>query len=183
MDFFEKTISSQRIYDGKIIGVRKDTVELQDGRKASREVVEHSGGVCVIALDEDKNVLFVRQFRYPNNSVILEIPAGKLNPGEDHYECGKRELEEETGYLCSEYRHIATIYPSPAYVGEIIHVYFASGLIKSEQKLDEGEFLSVEKIPLEKAFQMVMNDEIYDAKTQIAILKVWAMLDNDKKDN
>lgn len=90
MDFFEKTISSQRIYDGKIIGVRKDTVELQDGRKASREVVEHSGGVCVIALDEDKNVLFVRQFRYPNNSVILEIPAGKLNPGEDHYECGKK---------------------------------------------------------------------------------------------
>ncbi len=181
MDFFEKTISSQRIYDGKIIGVRKDTVELQDGRKASREVVEHSGGVCVIALDEDKNILFVRQFRYPNNSVILEIPAGKLNPGEDHYECGKRELEEETGYLCSEYRHIATIYPSPAYVGEIIHVYFASGLIKSEQKLDEGEFLSVEKIPLEKAFQMVMNDEIYDAKTQIAILKVKAMLDNEKK--
>ncbi len=177
MEFFEKTLSSQRIFDGKIIGVRKDTVELQDGHKTYREVVEHSGGVCVAALDEDKNLLFVRQFRYPNNSVILEVPAGKLNKGEDHYECGKRELEEETGYLCSEYRHIATIYPSPAYLGEIIHVYFASGLTKAEQKLDEGEFLSVEKIPIDKAFEMVMNDEIYDAKTQIAVLKVKAMLD------
>ena len=177
MDFFEKPLSSERIFDGKIIGVRKDTVELQDGKKTFREVVEHSGGVCVAALDDDGNMLFVRQFRYPNNSVILEIPAGKLNPGEDHYECGKRELEEETGCLCSVYEHIATIYPSPAYLGEIIHVYFACGLTQSEQKLDEGEFLEVERIPLDKAFEMVMNDEIFDAKTQIAVLKVKAMKD------
>lgn len=177
MEFFEKQISSQRIFDGKIIGVRKDVVELQNGKQTFREVVEHSGGVCVAALDDEKNMLFVRQFRYPNNSVILEVPAGKLNPGEDHFECGKRELEEETGYLCSEYRHIATVYPSPAYLGEIIHIYFASGLTMAKQKLDEGEFLAVEKIPLDKAFKMVMNDEIYDAKTQIAVLKVKSMAD------
>ena len=133
--------------------------------------------MCILPLDEDNNVLMVRQFRYPPHKVLLEIPAGKMEYGEDHRECGLRELKEETGCTCDEFTYLGNLIPTPAYDNEVIHMYLARGLHGGEQKLDDDEFLDVEKIPLDKAVEMVMNNEIADAKTQIALLKTKAMLD------
>lgn len=177
MHLEEKTLSSEQKFDGKIVKLYVDLVELEDGRTASREVIKHPGGVCVLPLDEDNNVLFVRQFRYPHGKVLLEIPAGKLEYGEKHYDCGLRELKEETGCTCDKYDYLGSLIPTPAYCGEVIHMYLARGLHYGAQKLDSGEFLDVEKIPLEKAVEMIMNNEIEDSKTQIAVLKTKLMLD------
>ena len=122
---------------------------------------------------------YFRQFRYPHSKVLLEIPAGKLNYGEDHYACGLRELKEETGCTAEEYSYLGCLYPTPAYCSEVIHMYLAKGLTSGEQKLDEDEFLEVEKIPLEKAVEMVMNNETFTLVKQIpqvAILKVKVLL-------
>ena len=176
MHLFEEKISSETIYNGRVIDLKKDTVLLENGTTATREVVEHSGGVCVIPVMDNGDVLFVKQFRYPFSDVLLELPAGKLNKGEDHYECGKRELLEETGAIPSEYSYVGTVYPTTAYLTEKIYMYIAKGLDFSEQKLDDDEFLDVVTIPLEKAVEMVLNDEIRDSKTQIGILKANILL-------
>ena len=171
MHLEEKTLTSEQKYDGKIVKLFLDTVELENGDTALREVVKHPGGVCVVPLDADNNVLFVRQFRYPHGRVMLEIPAGKLEYGEDHRACGLRELKEETGCTCDDFLYLGNLVPTPAYDTEVIHMYLARGLHSGEQKLDHDEFLEIEKIPLDKAVQMVLDNEIADAKTQIAILK------------
>lgn len=171
----EITLSQELKYEGKIINLRVDTVELPNGKQAKREVVEHSGGVCVVAIDENDCLLMVNQFRYPYKEITLEIPAGKINYGEDPKECGKRELEEETGYTAKEFVKLSHLYPTVAYCNEIIHVYLAKDLVKTAQHLDEDEFLTVERIPFEQAVEMVMDNKIPDAKTQIAILKVYAL--------
>lgn len=176
MHLEEKTLTSEQKFDGKIVKLFVDKVELENGDTAMREVIRHPGGVCVVPLDEDGNVLFVRQFRYPHKQVLLEIPAGKLEPGEDHRACGLRELGEETGCTCDSFDYLGSLIPTPAYDGEIIHMYLARGLHRGEQKLDKDEFLDVEKIPLEKAAEMIMNNELPDAKTQIAILKTRLLL-------
>ena len=176
MHLFEEMVSSETIYNGKVIDLKKDTVLLENGTSATREVVVHSGGVCVIPVMENNDLLFVKQFRYPFSDVLLELPAGKLNKGEDHYECGKRELLEETGAVPDEYSYLGLVYPTTAYLTEKIYLYIAKGLHFSEQKLDDDEFLDVVKIPLDKAFEMVMNDEIRDSKTQIGILKAYYLL-------
>lgn len=176
MHLFEKTIKTEPIYQGKIINVKKDTVVLENGTNATREVVEHSGGVCIIPVMDNGDILFVKQFRYPFSEVLLEIPAGKLNKGEDHYECGKRELLEETGATPDVYKFLGTVYPTTGYLTEKIYMYLAEGLTFSKQHLDDDEFLDVVSIPLEKAVQMVMNDEIRDSKTQIGILKAKLLL-------
>lgn len=173
MNLSEKPLSADYKYRGRIINLRVDTAELPNGATATREVVEHPGGVCVAALTEDGCLLFVRQFRYPYQTVLLELPAGKLDPGEDPLEAGKRELREETGAKASRYESLGTLYPSPGYCGEIIHLYAASGLTSGETAPDEDEFLEVEKIPLEEAARMVLEGEIPDAKTQAAVLKVY----------
>lgn len=173
MNLSEKPLSADYKYRGRIINLRVDTAELPNGATATREVVEHPGGVCVAALAEDGCLLFVRQFRYPYQTVLLELPAGKLDPGEDPLEAGKRELREETGAKASRYESLGTLYPSPGYCGEIIHLYAASGLTFGETAPDEDEFLEVEKIPLEEAARMVLEGEIPDAKTQAAVLKVY----------
>ena len=171
MHLEEKTLTSEQKYDGKIVKLFLDTVELENGDTAFREVVKHPGGVCVVPLDAEGNVLFVRQFRYPHGRVMLEIPAGKLEYGEDHRACGLRELKEETGCTCDDFVYLGNLVPTPAYDTEVIHMYLARGLHSGEQKLDIDEFLEIEKIPLDKAVQMVLDNEIADAKTQIAILK------------
>lgn len=176
MHLQEKTLSSQPVYEGVIFTVTQDTAELENGCTARRDVVHHSGGVCVIPVTDENEILLVRQFRYPFGEVTTEIPAGKLNQGENHAECGRRELLEETGCTCSEYIHLGEIYPTPAYNTEIIHIYLAKGLQFSRQNLDEDEFLDVIKVPLCDAVEMVMNSEIKDSKTQIAILKAARML-------
>lgn len=177
MNLDEKTINKNYIYKGRIINVRRDDAELPNGEPCTREVVEHNGGVCVAALTEDDELLFVRQFRYPYMEVIPELPAGKLELGEDPFESGKRELEEETGYVAQEYRDMGKFYPSPGYCGEIIHLYAAKDLTPTHQHLDEDEFLSVEKIPLNEAFEMVLENKIRDGKTQALVMKVKALHD------
>lgn len=173
MDLTEKTLSQKYIFEGRILKMRLDEALLPDGTKAAREVVEHPGGVAVAALTDDNCLLFVRQFRYPYAEIIPEIPAGKRDPGEDPLTTGKRELKEETGYTAKNYIPLGRVYPSPGYFNEVIYLYLATDLVAGETSPDEDEFLEVEKIPLATAAQMVMADEITDAKTQTAVLKVW----------
>ncbi|MDE6035887.1 MAG: NUDIX hydrolase [Ruminococcus sp.] len=176
MHLQEKTITSDTVYEGRIFTIIHDTAELENGVTAIRDVLLHSGGVCVIPLTEDNEIFMVRQFRYPFREVTTEIPAGKLEKGESHYDCGRRELVEETGYTCTEYIYLGEIYPTPAYNTERIHVYLAKGLQPDKQHLDDDEFLDIEKIPLTQAVEMVMDGTIKDAKTQIAILKTARIL-------
>ncbi len=176
MHLEEKQLSSDLKYDGRIVKLYSDTVQLENGKTTLREVVRHPGGVCVVALTEENEVLFVRQFRYPHGKALLEIPAGKLEPGEDHRSCGLRELKEETGCTCDSFEYLGKLLPTPAYDTEVIHMYFARGLHSGEQHLDDNEFLEVEKIPLDKAVEMIMNNEISDAKTQVAVLKTKMLL-------
>lgn len=171
MHLEEKTVSSETIYEGIIFTLKKDVAELEDGSHAGRDIILHSGGVCVIPVTDNNEIFMVRQFRYPFHEITTEVPAGKLNSGESHAECGRRELLEETGYTCKEYVYLGEMYPTPAYNSEITHMYLAKGLEYKSQKLDEDEFLDVIKIPLTEAVKMVMNNEIKDGKTQLIILK------------
>ena len=176
MKLTEKKISSELKYKGKVIDVYSDTVLLENGKETGRDVVRHPGGVCVAAITEDNQVYFVKQFRYPHGKVLLELPAGKLEWGENHFESGKRELLEETGCTAEEFTYLGCLLPAPAYDAEVIHMYMAKKLSRDKQKLDEDEFLEVMTIPLDKAVEMVMNNEIEDAKTQLALLKTAALL-------
>ena len=178
MKLFEKTLESETIFEGKVIRVVHDKVELENGSTAMREVVEHPGGVCVAALTEENELLFVKQFRYPYKEVTLELPAGKLEKGQNPLENGKRELLEETGAVGREYVTLGKLYPSPGYCGEIIHLYFCKIDRFEKQRLDEDEFLNVLRIPLDTAVQMVLNNEIPDSKTQVAVLKTSALIKN-----
>ena len=172
----EKTISQKTIFEGKILTLHTDSVELENGMPAYREVIEHSGGVCILPLTDDMRVHVVRQFRYPFKKGLLEIPAGKKEYGEDPLTCGTRELKEEVGATADEMISLGSMFPTPAYDSECIYIYLARGLHYGEQHLDNGEFLEVETIPLTELKRMVMANEIEDAKTQIAILKTCALL-------
>ncbi len=176
MHLEEKTISSESVYKGRIFEVTKDKALLENGAEVQRDVVHHSGGVTVIPITDNNEILMVKQYRYPHHKIMLEIPAGKLEPGESHYDCGRRELLEETGCICREYKYLGEIVPTPAYVSEVIHLYIASGLEYKAQRLDEDEFLDVEKIPLDNAVEMVINGEITDSKTQIGVLWAWHII-------
>ena len=177
MKLEEKKLSSQEIFDGVAIHLFKDEILLPNGNKGVREVIRHPGAVCVLPFTDDGQVVFVNQFRYALNKVTLEVPAGKLEKGEDPFESGKRELEEETGCVAETYRDLGKFYPTPGYCGEIIHLYAAKDLTFTKQNLDEDEFLNVERIPLDKAVEMVLNNELRDGKTQAAVLKVKLLRD------
>ena len=181
MHLQEKTTGSEKTYQGKVFYVTRDTAELEDGKEVQRDVVHHSGGVCVVPLTEKGTVLMVKQFRYPMQQVTLEIPAGKLEAGEDPADCGRRELREEAGRTCGKYTPLGKLFPTPAYDTEVIHMYLAQELSAPEaQDLDGGEFLDVTELPLEQAVQMVMDGEIPDAKTQIALLKTYVLLQKEQ---
>lgn len=181
MNFKEKQLSFDYKFKGRIINLRQDTVLLPNGNTATREVIEHPGGVCVAALTDNDELLFVRQWRYPYNEETLEIPAGKRDKkDEDPLECGKRELQEETGAIAQNYIDLKPLYPTPGYINEVIYCFLATGLTFGEQNPDEDEFLDVLRIPLEKAVEMVLSGEIKDAKTQIAVLKVKTLRDMGK---
>lgn len=180
MHLEEKTIESELMYDGKIIKLYRDKALLENGNQVTREVIKHPGGVCVVPVTEEGEVIMVKQFRYPSGKVLTEIPAGKLEWQEDHFDCGKRELKEETGCTAEKYDYLGCLLPTPAYDTEVIHMYLARGLTRAEQKLDDDEFLDVMKIPFDKAIEMVMNGEITDAKTQLALLKTKILLENEK---
>lgn len=171
MDYTEKTLSREDIFSGRIVTLHVDRVSLIDGSVSKREIVEHDGGVTVIPVDDEGNVYCVRQFRYAFGEHILETPAGKLEKGEDPFACAVRELGEETGFTAENFVYLGKFYPSPGYCKEKLYAYLATGLKKGEAHLDEGEFLDVVKYPLDTLVEMAMNNEIYDAKTIIAVLK------------
>lgn len=166
------------MFEGRIFQVKVDQVRLPDGRQSTREVVVHRfGGSCVLAENSEGQIAFVRQFRYPYGKVLLEIPAGKLDPGETPEQCAVRELEEETGLRAKKWISLGEMYPSVGYLNETIHLFAARELEQSAQKLDEGEFLQLEWLDFSKAMEMVMEGKIPDAKTQLALLK-YAQLKN-----
>lgn len=175
---FEKQKTSQRIYEGKIVNLRKDEVILENGDTAFREVVEHPGGVAVLAVDETGEAFFVEQYRYAAGQTLLELPAGKLEPGEDPMQAAARELEEECGVAAKSLTPLAKMIPTCAFCTEVIHIFLATGLIKTKQNLDADEFLTVKKMPVEKARELVLHGEIPDAKTQLGVLKYTALLDD-----
>lgn len=179
MNLEEKQLSAEYKFKGRIINLRVDEALLPNGATASREIVEHNGGICVVPLTENNEVLMVEQFRYPYSEVVLEIPAGKRDGNEEPLEGGKRELKEETGATAESYTFLGELYPTPGYCGEIIYMYLARGLSYGETDPDEDEFLNLKRIPLETAVEMIMSGEIKDAKTQAAILKTERLLKND----
>ena len=168
----EKFISRENIYDGAVLKMVRDKVRLPDGKEAYREICLHVGAVAVIPLTDDGRVIMERQFRYAHGRVFFEIPAGKLDsPDEDPLEAAKRELLEETGAVAEKITYLGRLDTTPALINEKIHMYLAEGLTFGERKLDEDEFINVELVPLTTLIEMVMNGEICDSKTQIAVLK------------
>ena len=171
MDLKEKLIKSNLIYDGRILQLYNDEVELPGGKHSRREYVNHSGGCAVLAVDDEGYIYLVEQYRYPYAEVMLEIPAGKRNKDEDPKDCALRELEEECGLVTDKADKFLEIYPTVAYSNEHIYVYLAHGLQATHAHLDDGEFLNVRRIPFAEALKKVMDMEIKDSKTVAAILK------------
>ena len=171
MELWEKTVESETLFEGKIVTLKLDKAQLVNGRIARREVVEHPGGVAVLPLFDDGTVSIVRQFRYPFQAVVTELPAGKLEAGEDPFEAAKRELEEECGVTADEYIPLGCIYPTVGYDSEKIHIWIARGLHATRQHLDEDEFLDVHKLPFDQVLQMVLDNTIRDSKTVAAVLR------------
>ena len=179
MELTEKTLSENRAYSGKIIKVRVDEVQLTDGRVTVREVCEHPGGVAMLPVTEEGDVVLVRQYRYPYRTQLLEAPAGKLEPGEDPLACGIRELKEETGLSAGKIQYLGCMYPSPGYLNEKLYLYLARDLSDGDAALDPGEFLRVERMPFAELIQMILNDEIHDGKTIVAALKAARLMEQE----
>ena len=171
MNLKEKTLQSEMKFDGKILKLRFDKVELPDGNLASREYVCHNGGAGILPVSKDWKVALVKQFRYPYKEVIYEIPAGKIDSGETPFETVKRELKEEVGGYSENIIELGTIYPSPGYTNEKIYIYLALDVVFEKQELDDGEFLEVEFFDFDRVIQMIDNNIIKDSKTIISMLK------------
>lgn len=170
-DLFETTLESEVVFEGRVFNTIVKKVELPNGKISSREIVKHNGGACILPIDDDLNCYMVRQFRSPFEKLMLEVPAGKLEIGEDPRECAIRELREETGFVADEVTDLGKFICSPGYDSEVISVYAARKLTFVGDKLDEGEFLRVEKIPLKELALMADRNEITDGKTLLAIYK------------
>lgn len=177
----EKTIARSTAFQGCLLRLDVDQVELPDGNTAPREYIRHPGGVGVVALTADNEVLLVRQYRYPYAEILTEIPAGKRDPGEDPLTTGMRELEEETGYRAATYTSLGAMYPTPGCCNEVVYLYLATGLTAADAHPDADEFLEVERCPLDEMVGRVLAGEITDAKTQVAILKTKLLLDSQKE--
>jgi len=171
MEFFEKRIKTKTVYEGTIVNIRNDIVELNNGVHAPREVVDHPGGVGIVPLTSDNKVLMVRQYRYPMEEELLEIPAGKLGDGEEPFDCAVRELSEETGCSAGKYVDLGAIYPSPGFCRETLFLYLALDLQQGAVHPDENELLSVEPVGIDDLIEMIMKNEIPDAKSIIGIMK------------
>lgn len=169
-DFTEHPIDSEPVYEGKLLKVYKDRVRLPDGSQSAREYIKHPGAVAIIAVLPNGKIILERQHRYPHHRDFIEIPAGKIDPGENPDNTAKRELLEETGYTASEWRKLTTIHPLIAYSDEIIHIYLARGLTPGERKLDPGEFLEVLEVEHAQALQWIHEGKVSDVKTVIGLL-------------
>lgn len=179
MDYTEKVIRHVNRYEGVIVQVDMEMVKVPNGNITMREVVRHPGGVCVVALDGDGMVAMVRQYRFPIGEHLLELPAGKLEPGEEPLPAAKRELSEETGLEADEWRDLGFIYTSPGFSTERLYLYLATGLHHGAQHLDLNEFLDVEYHSLESLRNMVLRGEIADGKTVAGVLKTAATAKED----
>ena len=168
MEYVEKTVEKKYVYQGKILSLRVDDALLPDGKPCKREIIEHSGGACVLYVEAGK-MLFVRQYRYAYGESIYELPAGKLDANEPPMSAAKRELEEEAGIVADDFSLLFTVYPTPGYTNEKIYIYEARSGKRAKAHLDEGEFLDVLWIPLERVKEMLVSGEIKDAKTIVAI--------------
>lgn len=171
MSLEEKTLSSEKIFSGKVVNLQIDEVELPNGKTAKREIIKHPGAVAIIAVTDENKVVMVEQYRKALEKMIIEIPAGKLEKNEEPWICAKRELEEETDYDCESLELLTSFYTSPGFADEIIHVFIAKGLKKKEDAagLDEDEFVNLMELTLEEALQAVKEKRIYDAKTIFAV--------------
>lgn len=168
---FEKTLHSETIYEGRIIDVRVEDVQLPNGKQSKRELIDHPGAVAIIAQTPDDKILAVRQYRKALGKAIVEIPAGKLEQGEEPELTAVRELEEETGYTCEKLEKVISFYTSPGFANELVHLYVAKGLTKKgEQSADEDEFLDLLHLSIEEMEEMLDSQEIHDAKTAYAIM-------------
>ena len=167
----ETMLESKEIFNGRVIRVTVDKVQLEDGTTSTREIVHHHGGACILPVDADGSVTMVRQFRYAFGEEIWELPAGKLEPDEDPFESAKRELSEECGLSADNYIDLGVVYPTVGYDSEKIYLWAATGLHQGGQHLDAGEFLDVVRMPFEEALQKVLHGEIKDSKTQIGLMK------------
>jgi len=166
----EKTIHSEMIFQGKMINLRVDTVQLPDEKVATREIIEHPGAVAIIPITSDNKIIMVRQYRKPVEDFLLEIPAGKLEYNEKTELCARRELEEETGYSAERMEYLFSFYSTPGFSNEIMHLFIAQKLIQGETKPDEDEYLSIECYSLNELLEMIFNGRIKDSKTIIGIL-------------
>ena len=181
MAHFEKTLETRELFRGRILRLEVDRVELEDGSVSSREVVRHPGGAAILPLDADEQVTLVRQFRYAFGQELLEIPAGKLEPGEDPKTAAIRELEEECGLVAGAVTDLGCIYPSVGYDDEIIHLYLARDLRSTEARPDAGEFVSLERYPLSTLADMAESGVLRDAKTVTAVLKTRSLISRDAR--
>ena len=180
MDMTEKTLESQTLFDGKIVHLRRDIVEVPGGGHAIREVVDHPGGVGIVPVDADGCVFLVRQFRYPYGKAVLEVPAGKLEWGEEHFSAAQRELEEEIGARAERWTPMGEMLPTPGFCDELQHVYLARGLTFGETHPDEDEFLEIEKLPFAEAVEMAVDGRLEDSKTVAAILRAWHWMERER---
>ena len=176
MELNEKTLNSELIFDGRLLKVYRDEVELINGETSVREFVHHPGGVAVVALDGEGNVCLERQFRYPYHKVVTEIPAGKLEPGEDPFEAIRRELQEEIGATADRWDPLGYVMPSVGYTDEMLYLYFARGLTFGERHWDDDECLETLKLPFAEALAMALDGRINDAKTVCALLRADAKM-------
>ena len=172
----EPTISSKRIYEGHIINVRVDTVGMPSGRDATREIVEHSHAVCIVPIDDDGNVVLVRQYRKPAEETLLEVPAGGVEDGEVSEEAVLRELQEEIGYTADHLKHLSSFWVAPGWATEYMHAYLATGLRESRLEADEDENIEVVRLPFDEAIAMFKTGEINDGKTIAALLLAQTLL-------
>jgi ADP-ribose pyrophosphatase len=166
----EKTISSERIYEGRILNLRKDLVQVKDGKTSYREIVEHNGGVALAAITPEGKMVLVKQYRKAAEKAVLEVPAGKIEKGEDHRLTAERELKEETGYTAGKISFITSFYSSIGYSTEVIYLYLATELTPGETEFDENEAIDILEYDLAALKNMVLHNEIEDAKTIAAIL-------------
>jgi len=171
-------IHSERIFQGRVVNLRVDTIRLPNGKLSQREIVEHRGAVAIVPLLDDETTLMIKQFRLAVNEVLLEVPAGTLEPGEPPEECAHRELEEETGYRAGTLQRLFSQYLAPGYSQEILHVFLARDLQPTAQRTEEDENVEVVPMPIHRAVEMVLAGEIKDAKTIAALLVTHYILTN-----
>ncbi|MBC7087263.1 MAG: NUDIX hydrolase [Tissierellales bacterium] len=176
MPYIEKTMKSERIYDGKILNLRVDTVELPDKKYSKREIVEHPGAVAIVAINQDNEMVVIRQYRKAIDKVLLEIPAGKLELNEEPIESAKRELKEETGFTAEKIEYLTEFYTSPGFSNEKVYLFLAQGLTPGNQELEIGEHIDVECFKLDELIKMIKFGDIVDSKTIVGIMYYYELI-------